>query len=308
MILTIFTAPKPFINPHIITIQRNAIRCWQHLGGGDGKSLEVFLVGDEPGIAATATELGVKHLPGVACNVLGTPLIGSIFNMAQQAASSSLLVYTNADMLFTSDLVQAAQQVSTEAQRFLLVGQRWDLDVTQPLDFIETWQDDLRNRVHTQGHLHLAAGSDYFLFPRGLFTNIPDFTVGRAGWDNWMIYHTRQQGWPVIDATPSVMAIHQNHDYSHLPGGLPHYNLPESSENAALAGGAVNLFTILDTDKQLINGKISPPRITPLRLLRWAEMYLTPQEVATGNRLGNVVRKWLARRFRRLRRRLTGSL
>ena len=298
MILTIFTAPKPFINPHIITIQRNAIRCWQHLEGS-----EVFLVGDEPGIAATATELGVKHLPGVACNVLGTPLIGSIFNMAQQAASSSLLVYTNADMLFTSDLVQAAQQLSTEAQRFLLVGQRWDLDVTQPLDFIETWQDDLRNRVHTQGHLHLAAGSDYFLFPRGLFTNIPDFTVGRAGWDNWMIYHARQQGWPVIDATPSVMAIHQNHDYSHLPGGLPHYNLPESSENAALAGGVVNLFTILDTDKQLINGKISPPRITPLRLLRWAEMYLTPQE---GK--GNVVRKWLARRFRRLRRRITGSL
>jgi hypothetical protein len=99
------------------------------------------------------------------------------------------------------------------------------------------------------------------------------------------------------------MAIHQNHDYSHLPGGLPHYNLPESSENAALAGGAVNLFTILDTDKQLIDGKISPPRITPLRLLRWAEMYLTPQE---GK--GNVVRKWLARRFRRLRRRITGSL
>jgi hypothetical protein len=298
VILTIFTAPKPFINPHIINIQRNAIRCWQHLEGS-----EVFLVGDEPGIAATATELGVKHLPGVVCNVLGTPLIGSIFNMAQQAASSSLLVYTNADMLFTSDLVQAAQQVSTEAQRFLMVGQRWDLDVTQPLDFIETWQEDLRNRVHTQGHLHLAAGSDYFLFPRGLFTNIPDFTVGRAGWDNWMIYHTRQQGWPVIDATPSVMAIHQNHDYSHLPGGLPHYNLPESSENAALAGGVVNLFTILDTDKQLIDGKISPPRITPLRLLRWAEMYLTPQE---GK--GNVVRKWLARRFRRLRRRITGSL
>ena len=298
MILTIFTAPKPFINPHIITIQRNAIRCWQHLEGS-----EVFLVGDEPGIAATATELGVKHLPGVACNVLGTPLIGSIFNMAQQAASSSLLVYTNADMLFTSDLVQAAQQVSTEVQRFLLVGQRWDLDVTQPLDFIENWQEVLLERVHTQGHLHLAAGSDYFLFPRGLFTNIHDFTVGRAGWDNWMIYHTRQQGWPVIDATPSVMAIHQNHDYSHLPGGLPHYNLPESSENAALAGGAVNLFTILDTDKQLINGKISPPRITPLRLLRWAEMYLTPQD---GK--GNVVRKWLARRFRRLRRRITGSL
>lgn len=298
MILTFFTAPKPFINPHIITIQRNAIRCWQHLEGS-----EIFLVGDEQGIAATAIELGVKHLPGVACSALGTPLISSIFNLAQQSASSTLLIYANADMLFTSDLVQVAQQVSTQSQRFLLVGQRWDLDITLPLDFIETWQDDLRHRVHTQGHLHMAAGSDYFLFPRGLFTNIPDFAVGRAGWDNWMIYQARQQGWLVIDATPSVMAIHQNHDYSHLPGGQPHYNLPESSENAALAGGMVNLYNILDTNKQFINGKISPPQITFLRLLRRVEMYLTPQE---GK--GNIVRKWLARRFRRLRRRITGSL
>ena len=32
---------------------------------------------------------------------------------------------------------------------------------------------------------------------------MPDFAIGRAGWDNWMIYHARQQGWPVIDGTPS---------------------------------------------------------------------------------------------------------
>ncbi len=30
--LTLFTAPKPFTNPHIALIQRNAFRSWQALG------------------------------------------------------------------------------------------------------------------------------------------------------------------------------------------------------------------------------------------------------------------------------------
>jgi len=38
--LAIFTAPKPFTNPHIRIIQRNAIRSWQALGD----EVEVWLV------------------------------------------------------------------------------------------------------------------------------------------------------------------------------------------------------------------------------------------------------------------------
>ncbi|MFN2215709.1 MAG: glycosyl transferase family 2, partial [Anaerolineales bacterium] len=65
--LTIFSAPKPFTDPHIATIQRNAIHSWCMLGD----QVEVILVGDEEGMAETARELGVKHLSGVACNDQG---------------------------------------------------------------------------------------------------------------------------------------------------------------------------------------------------------------------------------------------
>ena len=67
-------------------------------------------------------------------------------------------------------------------------------------------------------------------------------SFGRAGWDNWMIYAGRRSGWPVVDATASIMIIHQNHDYSHLPGGQPHYRLPETDENVRLAGGKRVIF------------------------------------------------------------------
>jgi len=297
--ITIFSAPKPFVHPHIATIQRNAIRSWQQLA----PEAEVVLVGDEPGLAQVAQEYGLRQLSEVRRNASGTPLVSSIFDLARQASQAPLLAYVNADILLMPDFLQAARQVWQQLERFLIVGQRWDLDVRTSLDFSPGWVQRLQAEVKSRGRLHLPAGSDYFIFPRHLFTQIPDFAIGRAGWDNWMIYYARQQGWAVIDATPSLMVIHQEHDYSHLPGGKPHYELPESRANEDLAGGAANLYMVLDSDKQLVRGHIRRPRMTFLRLLRRVEVWLTP---AGGSRRGS--RWWLARRVRRLRRKITGSL
>jgi hypothetical protein len=94
--------------------------------------------------------------------------------------------------------------------------------------------------------LHKRTGSDYFIYPRSCFTKIPDFAVGRAGWDNWMIFHARWQHWPLIDLSPSLTVIHQNHDYGHLPKGIVHYYQPETAVNVKLAGGRRTIFTLQD--------------------------------------------------------------
>jgi hypothetical protein len=298
-VLTLFTAPKAFSNPHIATIQRNAIANWLQLG----PDVDVMVVGQEAGLAEAVVELGAQHLPEVARNAEGTPLISSIFHLARQASHSPLLAYLNADILVLPDFVSIARQVHAQVNRFLIVGQRWDLDVTSRLDFSAGWGERLWQDVRQFGALHRPAGSDYFIFPRELFSDMPGFAVGRAGWDNWMIYHARRQGWPVIDGTPMLRVIHQNHDYSHLPGGQPHYNLEETRRNMEMAGGQEAMYTVLDTDRQLINGVIHLPRPTLLRLLRQAELILAP----TGQVVGGL-RRYGARQFRRLRRRLTGSL
>jgi len=139
---------------------------------------------------------------------------------------------------------------------FLLVGQRWDLEVTELLDFEGDWAESLRRRTWRDGKLHVRAGSDYFVFPRACFQDIPDFTVGRAGWDNWMIFKARQENWPVVDCTSDLDIIHQNHDYSHLPNGQPHYRLPETGENIRLAGGRRAIFDLNDASHRLVHGKI----------------------------------------------------
>ncbi len=293
--LTLFTAPKPFTDPLIATIQRNALRSWMQIGD----RVEIILVGNEPGMAEIAAGLGLRHLPQVNCNNEGTPLVSSIFERARQSTDSLLLAYLNTDMLIFPDFLDTARAVARQAKEFLVIGQRWDLEVKSLIDFSAGWETRLKDEIKLKGKQHRPAGSDYFIFPRDIFREIPDFAIGRAGWDNWMIYHARQQGWRVVDATPSLMVIHQEHHYNHLPNGQPHFNLEESQQNMALAGGSHTMYTVLDSDWQLVDGELRRPRVSLLRMLRQAENWFTPK---TGERKGFL---WaLARRFRRFRRRL----
>lgn len=289
--MTIFTAPKPFTDPHINIIQRNAIRSWIELG----PDVDVIVIGDEPGIAEACKELGARHLPGVACSEDGTPLISSIFGLGRGNSQADILAYVNADVILLPDFVEMAKRVFKKRKEFLLVGQRWDLDVTEPIKFENGWQKQLIANLGERGEFHKPDGSDYFIFPREVFVDIPEFRVGRAGWDNWMIYHAVKAVWPAIDASRSIKVVHQNHDYSHLPGGEPHYSHPESFSNIELAGGEKNMFMLLDTNQELVNGRIRYPRIRIARIIRRLERLLY-----TGVHKG---KRWaLTRRLRKIRR------
>lgn len=267
--LTIFSAPKPFTDPHIATIQRNAVRSWLALG----PQVQVILLGEEAGLAEAAAELGVLHLPNVERTPAGTPLVSSMLRLAREHSSAPLLCCVNADILLLPDLLPAAQAAARQAGRFLIVGQRWDLDVREPLDFGPGWDEALRQRAAAQGKLHKATGSDYFLFPRECFADMPPFAIGRAGWDNWMIFAGRSRGWPVIDGTPDIQIIHQNHDYSHLPGGQPHYRHPETFENIRLAGGKRAIFELPDASHRLQGGALRGVPFTWKRFWREVEIF-----------------------------------
>jgi len=71
-----------------------------------------------------------------------------------------------------------------------------------------------------------------------------------------------------------VMIVHQNHDYSHLPGGMPHYKHPETDENIRLAGGrAMTRFTLLDSNYRLDQGRILSQKMDAARLWRRIEAW-----------------------------------
>jgi hypothetical protein len=265
-VLTIFTTPKPFVG-HIGVIQRNAIGSWTDLGEG----VEILLIGDEEGMQAVSQEFNIKHLPDVECNELGTPLVSSIFKVARETARHSTLCYVNADIIFLDDFMDAVKLVQKRFHSYLMLGQRWDLKVENPIDFGRDWKLEIREQLDLSGRFHPPAGSDYFVYKRGSFQHMPPFALGRAGWDNWMIYAGRAGKMPVVDVTHVTTVIHQEHDYAHLPDGQPHYRLPESKENVRLSGGQETIFTLSDADWTLAADRFQHKPLRERLGLRWIE-------------------------------------
>jgi hypothetical protein len=213
--LTIFAIPKAF-RGHIGVIQRNAIASWTRMAPRP----EVILFGTDEGTAEVAAELGVQHFPVVQKNQWGTPLVSDLFAQAQARARSPWLCYVNADIILFDDFIAAVSRVAAWSERFLMVGRRTDLDITEPLSFeLTSWTEQLKESARAKGRLQIARNIDYFAFSRGLYPAMPPLAIGRFWWDNWLLWKARSLGAPVIDATSAVTAIHQNHDYSHTTYG-----------------------------------------------------------------------------------------
>jgi len=259
--LTIFTTPKSF-SGHIRTIQTNAVLSWKALQ----PSCDIILFGDEDGTAEISRKLGIKQVTEVECNEYGTPIVSSMFKIAQDMAADKLLCYINADIILMSDFITAVRQI--EKEQFLMVGRRWDIDLDELIDFQKPgWEEELNSGVAREGRLHGVTGIDYFIFPKGIYDSIPPLAVGRPGWDNWMIYHTRSRKIPVIDATAAVTAVHQEHGHSDHPGGEEGFwQGPEAKRNIELAGGIDHAFHIGFADWTLTRQGLRPAR-------SWSSLY-----------------------------------
>jgi hypothetical protein len=230
-LITLFTIPKAFTDPHVSLIQRNALASWQRLA----PEVAVLVIGDDPGVADAAREFGATHVAGVATNDFGTPLLDSAFREAAARGSGESLCYVNADIVLLDDFVAAARRLPGEP--YLGIGRRWDCDIDEPLDF--SGGGALREWALQHGTLDQGRGSDYFIFRRETDFGLPPFAVGRPGWDNWMIGRALELGYPLIDLTGGVVAIHQNHDYRHVAGatGSATWEGPEAKRNRELATG-----------------------------------------------------------------------
>lgn len=256
--ITIFTIPKRFTG-HFGLIQRNAIASWINLDIHP----EVILFGDDEGTAEAAQEFGVTHVPNVARNDSGTPLLSDVFSQAKQIATSPLICYINGDIILLNDFGRAVTYVSKIQHPFLMTGQRWDTDITTSLKFGENYEQPIRTYALEHGQLYSPLGMDYFVFPRSFLPAMPPFAVGRPMWDNWTLYYVRSQKAMVIDATQVVLAIHQNHDYSHHPQGQAGvWEGKERQNHFELAGGWGHIFTLADATHLLTPAGLKKPAIS----------------------------------------------
>jgi hypothetical protein len=253
--ITIFSNPRPFKGPFDL-IQRNAIHSWRLLH----PECEIILFNDEENtVADVADELGILCLTDTVCNEFGTPLLNHEFASLKKLARYDILAHVNCDIILMNDFVSSVRLVSENlpGRPFFMAGQRWDLDVREPVVFENrSWDEALLHRAHTEGKLHPMSGMDYWVFPKSVDFSPPPFVVGRMGMDSWLVYRSRMLRIPVIDATKAVNIIHQNHNY---PQRKHRFFEIETRRNRELAGGYACMMGLRDADWMFQDGKLQRP-------------------------------------------------
>jgi hypothetical protein len=249
--LTIFTLPKAF-EGHIGVIQTNAVQSWKRLH----PDVQVILCGEEKGMREVAEGEGVEMIADVERNEFGTPLLSDAFAKAQGAARHKVMCYVNGDILFLGDFRRAVERIRMD--RYLMVGQRSNMDLGELWDFGGEWETKLRERARRESVLFDIYGLDYFVFPRGAdFAVLPPFAVGRPGWDMWFVGHARRNSVPLIDASSSVLAIHQNHGYGHVAKARgTKWEGPEGDRNRQLMGEYTMVYGTMDATHVMTQGGV----------------------------------------------------
>lgn len=260
--ITFFTCPKPFLGK-AQTHQSNAIRSWRQIPNS-----EIILIGDEAGIANFADSIRAKHIKNIAKNQYGTPLLNDIFEQAIQESEGEMLCFINSDIILFKQFFYSAEIVFADSKNFLMVGRRTTLDLDYEINFDENSLSILKKEAQTHKPDSYTA-IDYFLYPKGFLSVEKPFAVGRAAYDNWILWSVRQKKEAkLIDATYDVLAVHQRHDYKHVKTGINNsWEGVESEENRKLAGGYRCMCNILDATHLLKNGKIIPA-IEPKHIYR----------------------------------------
>jgi len=256
-VLTVFAVPKPFAG-HIGVIQRNAVRSWRALH----PECQILLCGDEAGSAEAAFELGVERLLDVDTNEFGTPLLSSVFASVEMRADHDLLCYVNADMLLFPDLVDAVRRVTGACDRFLVVGETFDLEVSRDLAVDAADAQRLEERARAEGTRRGRKAIDFFVFRRGTLGEVLDFAVGRPCWDNWVIWRARSLRMPVVDVTDVATVIHQSHEYGHVQHVRgSRWEGPEGDANFELMRWEERRFSLDDaTHVALQDGGLAPKK------------------------------------------------
>jgi len=140
-----------------------------------------------------------------------------------------------------------------------MAGQRWDLDVREPIDFGDSARSEhIRKAAIGAGQQWPSQWIDYFVYPRGLYQGkILVFVIGRPSWGQWLLWWAEKSGLPVIDASDMAIPIHQNNDYSYHPDGEQSvWQGEEAPRNYALQGGGQNYRRVEDATYRLAPGVV----------------------------------------------------
>jgi hypothetical protein len=205
-------------------------------------------------LSETATKFGfdVHKIP--RWNPSGLPYLKDMYYYAAKLNPGyHYYGYSNGDILYSAELISSLTAVAKEESHLnatMVIGRRTDLYVNGSLFKFR----DIELQGKLRGKLHPSAGIDYFFIARNVFPwkCVPDLVIGRPGFDNFMVALAVQTGVSVVDATNTLVALHQT-DLEGIGSGHRH---PDNMVNRDVIGDDFNYDAWTTESSQFVTARI----------------------------------------------------
>lgn len=222
-------------SPEKTHIYQNTIRNWQLLKPWVQPIL--YTISGELDMSKYALEHGWAVLSVPRTSKQGVPILRHMFLHAQDHYNATYYGYANGDILFTRGLVNTLEAVKPSLpnmKQLLIVGRRTNFQL-KPKQSISTLEEVAK--FGKKGKLFSTNAQDYFISTRNGYPwkTIPDFVVGRVGYDNWLVVTALVKRMFTIDTTLTLLALHQTGSDGNFAG---HSKKPKGDTyiNYGLAG------------------------------------------------------------------------
>ncbi len=251
----------------------NALRSWRAIH----PNADIFMFGAPHGASQAGREVGAILVPEIARSASNAPSFNAMASWVGVHGRYDLQLYVNCDILLNDTMLTAMETLHGRIGNFLLVGERLDLRQNARIDVREAnWVERLPLLMEDELLTpHGPTGADYFGFARGMWADLPPVFMGRAMCDQALLHYALKHRIPVIDATLAIAAVHQHHDYRHVPGGRSEIWHGEDRKFMSAAHGLrFSLPTVTDADWRFEPGGDLEPNRRPRRFLRRMELAL----------------------------------
>ncbi|KAH3775064.1 hypothetical protein DPMN_176460 [Dreissena polymorpha] len=168
---------------------------------------------NESSVINECNKAGVTALPLSNVAADGIPVLKYMFRDAMNHSKTSLYAFSNSDILYTDTLIRTLAQLINSTTRYfsrpvLLVGCRTNVDNVTLEEGLH-WENITRIS-QSRGKQFTDWAVDFFITsPSFPWNEVPEVVIRRLGYDNWLVYNSRKMKYNVIDATKTILAVHQ---------------------------------------------------------------------------------------------------
>lgn len=142
------------------------------------------------------------------------PVLKTMFLQAMENYNTSFYAFANGDILFEDGLIDTLTLMLEEmplenmTRPMLIIGRRTNVKYLSKND--ASSYKNLRNAARSKGQLFLVNAEDYFITSRNFpWKDIPPLVIGRPAYDNWLVAYARRANFTVVDASETILAVHQ---------------------------------------------------------------------------------------------------